>query len=373
MAMKSWLERNKESRRMTAKHRYGKSINAFTNNKHEQLNQKQDEPQAKGNTSATVIIVGDSIIKHLNKRRLQRSITKTHKIRTGTYSGANNKIILHVGTNDIGNKEATEIAEGIAEIGQLIKQVSSKTEIAISQIVNRTDKTGITKKINESSLIFHEEEQGWQGHSATVIGSCDDEVVMSEIQSNPKTPPGNLNSDTIEQISKAVQDQLSAILPSMIQEISKLTPRTEGAHMLTPTPRTRLKQVSDENEDVQEINAEKFEPPAKKANLSESTEFSDLNEDGPGRWEASEELSSLFNVLFIDKTLSTYERKQITKEFPRPNIEAVYTPVLDNYLSSLIAGAKGVDKEPKMLQDQILDVVGPLSMVFEHVLGWQSS
>ena len=205
---------------------------------------------------------------------------------------------------------------------------------------------------------------------------------------------------SIEQISKAVQNQLSAILPSMIQEMSKLTPRTEGAHMLAQTPRlaagstqglrkrpsaSRLaagstqglneqtEQVSDENEDVQEINAEEFEPPAKKVNLSESTEFSDLNEDSPGRWEASEELSSLLNVFFIDTTLSTCERKQITKEFPRPNIEAVYTPVLDNYLSSLIAGAKGVDKEPKRLQDQILDVVGPLSMVFEHVSGWQSS
>ena len=160
-------ERNKESRKMTAKHRYGKSSNVSTNNKHEQLNQKQNEPQTKGNTSqsATVIIVGDSIIKHLDKRRLQRSITKSHKVRTETYSGANiaamkhhikpclesqpDKIILHVGTNDIDNKEATEIAEGIAEIGQLVKQVSSKTEIAISQIVNRTDKTGITKKINE--------------------------------------------------------------------------------------------------------------------------------------------------------------------------------------------------------------------------------
>jgi hypothetical protein len=138
----------------------------------------------------------------------------------------------------------------------------------------------------------------------------------------------------------------------MIQEISKLTPRTEGAHMLAQTPRLaagstqglrnrpstswlaagstqglneQTEQVSDEN--AQEINVEEFEPPAKKANLSESTEFSDLNEDSPGRWEASEEFSSLLNVLFIDKTLSTYKRKQITKEFPRPNIEAVYTPV----------------------------------------------
>jgi hypothetical protein len=67
-------ERNNERRKMTAKHRYGKSSNVSTNNKHEQLNQKQNEPQTKGNTSqsATVIIVGDSIIKHLDKRRLQR-------------------------------------------------------------------------------------------------------------------------------------------------------------------------------------------------------------------------------------------------------------------------------------------------------------
>jgi lysophospholipase L1-like esterase len=77
------------------------------------------------------------IIKHLDKRRLQRSITKSHKVRTETYSGAKiaatkhhikpslesqpDKIILHVGTNDIGNREATGIAEGIAEIGQPIK------------------------------------------------------------------------------------------------------------------------------------------------------------------------------------------------------------------------------------------------------------
>ena len=39
------------------------------------------------------------------------------------------------------------------------------------------------------------------------------------------------------------------------------------------------------------------------------------------------------------------------KEFPRPDVHSVYTPALDNYLSSLITGAKGVDKESKRLQD----------------------
>jgi hypothetical protein len=63
------------------------------------------------------------------------------------------------------------------------------------------------------------------------------------------------------------------------------------------------------------------EPPAKKVNIT--NEFSDLNDDSTvssGRWEASGELSSLLDVLFIDKTLSSYERKQITKEFPGPNV-----------------------------------------------------
>jgi hypothetical protein len=82
---------------MTAKRRYGKSSNLSTNNKHEQLNQKQNEPQTKGNTSqsATVIIVGDSIIKHLHKGRSLRSITKSHKDRTETYSGANIATMKH--------------------------------------------------------------------------------------------------------------------------------------------------------------------------------------------------------------------------------------------------------------------------------------
>ena len=54
-------------------------------------------------------------------------------------------------------------------------------------------------------------------------------------------------------------------------------------------------------------------------------------------------------------------------------MSSLYTPVLDNYLSSLVAGAKGVDKEPKRLQYQILNNVGPLSMAFEHVSSWQSN
>ena len=54
-----------------------------------------------------------------------------------------------------------------------------------------------------------------------------------------------------------------------------------------------------------------------------------------------------------------YDREQITKEIPRPNVESVFTPVLDDYSGTFVTGAKGVDKAAKKLKDQLLDMVGP--------------
>ena len=68
-----------------------------------------------------------------------------------------------------------------------------------------------------------------------------------------------------------------------------------------------------------------------------------------------------------------YDRKQITKEFPHPNVESVCTLVLDDYLRFLVTGTKGVDKEAKKHQDQLWDIVGPLSMAFEHISSWQEN
>lgn len=116
------------------------------------------------------------------------------------------------------------------------------------------------------------------------------------------------------------------------------------------------------------------DPPLKKAKMSEANE--DLSDDltiPAGRWEASEELSSFLDVMFADKPLSVYDRKQITKDFPRPNVESVFTPALDDYLGPLVTGAKGVDKEAKKFQDQLLDIVGLVSIAFEHVSNWQES
>ena len=47
-----------------------------------------------------------------------------------------------------------------------------------------------------------------------------------------------------------------------------------------------------------------------------------------------------------------------------------YTPTLDNYLPSLLPGVKTVDKDNKFLQDRVLDTMGPVAMLFEHVYGF---
>ena len=86
------------------------------------------------------------------------------------------------------------------------------------------------------------------------------------------------------------------------------------------------------------------------------------------RWQASEQLSAFLGTLH--KPLSVFERKAITRKYPRPDLYCVYTPSLDSYLPSLLPGAKTVDKDSKFLQDRVLDTVGPVAMLFEHVYGF---
>ena len=223
------------------------------------------------------------------------------------------------------------------------------------------------------------------------------ETEIQVIESNPEPSQGkSMISDrdnTAEVISKAIQSQLAAMLPDMIHETlakNNLEGTASSSQTLTTSsnslPRLAAGSTQGSNDSLSVRSAagstqglnnghvEISDPPLKKAKVSSANE--DVSDDLTilaGRWEASEELSSLLDVLFADKSLSVYDRKQLTKDFPRPNVESVFTPVLDDYLGSLVPGAKGVDKEAKKFQDQLLDIVGPVSMAFEHVSSWHES
>ena len=85
------------------------------------------------------------------------------------------------------------------------------------------------------------------------------------------------------------------------------------------------------------------------------------------RWQASEDLSSFLDT--TRKPLSSFERKTICRKYPRPDVDSAYTPNLDDYLTSLVPGVKTVDKQNKFLQDRLLDALGPISQLFEHIFG----
>ena len=61
------------------------------------------------------------------------------------------------------------------------------------------------------------------------------------------------------------------------------------------------------------------------------------------------------------------------REYPRPNVDAVYTPELDDYIAALVQGAKAIDKDNRFLQDKGLDITGPLCMMFEHLTAMSDS
>ena len=82
------------------------------------------------------------------------------------------------------------------------------------------------------------------------------------------------------------------------------------------------------------------------------------------RWEPSEELDALLNVIM--KPLQRFERRSILKEFPRPAFNAAFTPTLDNYLSSMISGIKISDNSLRDIQDKLLDVLKPLCILYEN-------
>lgn len=223
------------------------------------------------------------------------------------------------------------------------------------------------------------------------------EADIQVIDQNPESSQGkSMNSEkdnTAEVISKAIQSQLAAMLPTMIHEtlakknlegtasssqtlnISSISlPRLAAGSTQGSNDSVAVRLAAGSTQGLNDGQVEISDPPSKKTEVSEANE--DVSEDlthPAGRWEASEELSSFLDVMFAGKPLSVYDRKQITKDFPLPNVESVFTPVLDDYLSSFVTGAKGVDKEAKKFQDQFLDIVGSVSMAFEHISNWHES
>ena len=110
-------------------------------------------------TSTDTFIVGDSMINGIKAYNFgQKS-----KVKIKPYGGSTSrdfihhvkptirkkpsKMIIHIGTNDLTNKIDT--IPNMEKIVTLIQKESPKTEIALSNIIIRTDKKNMAKKIND--------------------------------------------------------------------------------------------------------------------------------------------------------------------------------------------------------------------------------
>ncbi|CAB4013556.1 Hypothetical predicted protein [Paramuricea clavata] len=123
--------------------------------------------------------------------------------------------------------------------------------------------------------------------------------------------------------------------------------------------------------------------PAKRVRTSDNVNFDDdvnyeLEEletenilSPNSRWEASATLSQFLETAV--KRLNKFERKTLVKTYPRPNVDAVYTPAMDEYLKPFIQGVATPDKPHKDLQDSVLDVFGPLCTAYENLLSMEST
>ncbi len=60
------------------------------------------------------------------------------------------------------------------------------------------------------------------------------------------------------------------------------------------------------------------------------------------RWEASEELTQFLGT--ASKHLNKFERRSLVNAYPRPNVDDIYTPSLDEYLKPFIQGVSAPDR-----------------------------
>ena len=120
----------------------------------------------KTNVKKKTLIVGDSIVKHIDGWRLNKRMRSTVSVRSIPGATTNGMIyhvkgcledtspdfiILHHGTNDLnGNSTSEEIADKILNLAASIK--TSKNQVFVSGLVIRKDK--LNKKSNEVNALL---------------------------------------------------------------------------------------------------------------------------------------------------------------------------------------------------------------------------
>ncbi|CAB4031562.1 Scavenger receptor cysteine-rich type 1 M130 [Paramuricea clavata] len=135
----------------------------------ENVNDDVAATTSKNRAKEVVVIAGDSLIKNV----VVASMSKTdpnHYYVVKAFPGANlsdkedfikpitrkspEKIILHVGTNDLKNSPAKVIADSLLNLTTQIKEDSPTTVVGISALLTRNDNANLATKVKQVNFIL---------------------------------------------------------------------------------------------------------------------------------------------------------------------------------------------------------------------------
>ncbi|RUA05886.1 MAG: hypothetical protein DSY43_03480 [Gammaproteobacteria bacterium] len=144
-------------------------------------NAKKQRSTSSRNTTVqgklNVVIAGDSIVKYVKGWELSNH---SQRVTVKSFAGASvedmsdfvkpllrkqpDKIVLHIGTNDLRSSEPQTIADSITDLAHEIELQSPDTSIAISGIITRTDISDLTPRVSETNRILRSfcNQNGWE-------------------------------------------------------------------------------------------------------------------------------------------------------------------------------------------------------------------
>ena len=124
-----------------------------------------------------VALVGDSMIKYVDVRKLRLGTNKQVTARTfpgcrtdemshyikPTLALKPKQVIIHIGTNDLKTKSTAEITRNLQNLGNQVKQDNPRAEVLLSQIITRSDDTSLQNKLPEVNKCMRDicEQENW--------------------------------------------------------------------------------------------------------------------------------------------------------------------------------------------------------------------
>jgi hypothetical protein len=114
-------------------------------------------------TQTKIAILGDSMLKHLNTKRMQAGL-RDHKVTIKTFPGAGieemkhymvptlatnpDKLIVHIGTNDLHKTTTSNLIRSMESLGKSIKDQDNNIDLIWSEIITRSDDHKLADKVN---------------------------------------------------------------------------------------------------------------------------------------------------------------------------------------------------------------------------------